>query len=372
MFNTLKTPKEPYMGISGLLSTVSLLGFLLFLLGIALVVVAASQGRAVRGGVGLAIFGLIFGVVMSIVSGGILVVDPTQVAVITNTLNGQLETPARGPGTSIIIPGLQQATLYNTRQQEYTMSESSGEGARPNDDAVEATTVDGQQVRVDVTVIYSLDRTKVNDTHVRWGKDGNGQDAYIEGFLRPTARTVVRDIIATLRAENIYGAQRNEMQLAIEAAMTDEMANEGLILSSFLVRGLQFSDEFTTAIEDKEIAQQRTEQSLQEAERARTIAQGERDARILRAEGERDAAIALAEGQAQALALVSEQISANPSLIQYEYVRNLSDNVQLILVPSNGPFLFDFNSLTGGALNTLPGGNAGGEDETTTPPTTTP
>ena len=41
----------------------------------------------------------------------------------------------------------------------------------------------------------------------------------------------------------------------------------------------------------------------------------------------------------------SQQIAANPSLIQYLYVQNLSDNVRVITVPSNSPFLFDFNSL---------------------------
>ena len=94
------------------------------------------------------------------------------------------------------------------------------------------------------------------------------------------------------------------------------MAQEGLLLSSFLVRGLAFSPEFTTAIEQKEIAQQNVQRAQQEAQEARTRAEGQRDAAILQAEGERDAAIARAEGQAQALALVSEQIAENPSLLQ--------------------------------------------------------
>jgi prohibitin 2 len=332
-------------GISGLLSAVALLGYVLFILGIVLVVVAASQGNPVRNGVGLAVFGLVFGVVLSIVSSGILIVEPTQVAVITNTLNGTLEEPERTAGTTVIVPIVQQATLYDTRQREYTMAESVTEGIRPNDDAVNATTIDGQQVSVDVTIIYSLDRTEANTVHLRWGKDENGNDAYIEGFIRPTARTVVRDVIAQFQAESIYGAQRTEMQTLMAQAMREEMAQEGLTLSSFLVRGLAFSPEFTSAIEQKEIAQQNVQRAQQEAEEARTRAEGQRDAAILEAEGQRDAAIALAEGQAQALQLVSEQLATNPSLIQYEYIRNLADNVELVLLPSNSPFLFDLQAL---------------------------
>ncbi len=357
-------------GISGLLSAVSLLGYVLFVLGIALLVVAVSQGRSPRNGVALAVFGLVFGVVLSIVSSGVLIVEPTQVAVITNTLNGTLEDPERPSGTTIIVPIVQQATLYDVRQREYTMASAGPEGARPDDDAVAATTIDGQQVLVDITLIYSLDRSQANTVHLRWGKDENSVDAYIEGFIRPTARTVVRDVIAQFEAESIYGVQRVEMQTLMAEAMRTVMAGEGLILSSFLVRGLAFSPEFTSAIEQKEIAQQNVQRAQQEAQEARTRAEGQRDAAILQAEGERDAAIARAEGQAQALALVSEQIAENPALLQYEYIRNLADNIQMILVPSNTPFLFDMQSFTGDSSG--PSFSIPQNMPQTTPQTTTP
>ncbi|MCU0497287.1 MAG: SPFH domain-containing protein [Anaerolineae bacterium] len=327
------------MGISDLLGTVSLLGFVLFIAGIGLAVVSVSQGRAAGGGVFLAIVGLVVGFLFSLISGGILIVGPTEVAVITNTLNGTLEEPERGAGTSIIIPLIQQSEIYPTRQQEYTMSGVSSEGARAGDDAVDATTVDGQQVSVDVTIIFAINREEANRVHLRWG------DNYIDGFIRPTARTVVRDVIARLPAEEIYGERRNEMQLSMQTEMETRMADEGLILSDFLVRGLTFSTEFAQAIEDKEIEQQRVQQAEQAAQRRRTEAQGEADAALLRAQGESDAAVVRAQGEAEALRLVSEQIAVNPSLIQYLYVQNLSDNVSLILVPTSGPFLFDFNSL---------------------------
>ncbi|HEX2620055.1 MAG TPA: prohibitin family protein [Phototrophicaceae bacterium] len=333
-------------GISGLLSTISLLGFALFIVGVVLVVTSASQGRPVRSGIALAIVGLVLGIFLSLIGSGILIVEPTQVAVVTNTLNGTLEEPARGAGTSVIIPVFQLATLYDTRQQEYTMSATTTEGAKAGNDAVEATTVDGQIVRVDVTIIYGVDRANVNTLHLRYGND---PDVWVANFIRPTARNVVRDIIATLPAEEIYGLRRGEMQASMSTEMADKMASQGFIMSSFLVRGLQFSDQFASAIEDKQIAQQRVEEAKQQAEQARTVAQGERDAAITRAEGDRDAAIAIAQGQAEALRLVSEQIAANPSLIMYEYVQNLSDNVRLIMVPSSSPFLFDLNSL--GAAN---------------------
>ena len=95
-------------GISGLLGALALLGFLGFLGGIGLVVISASQGRPVRGPALLAVVGLVVGLLFSVISQGILIVEPTQVAVVVNTLNGTLETPARRGGTSVVVPIVQQ------------------------------------------------------------------------------------------------------------------------------------------------------------------------------------------------------------------------------------------------------------------------
>ena len=150
-------------GISSLLGAVALVGFLVFLGGIGLVVVAASQGRNFRSGVSLAGIGLVLGLVFSVVSQGILIVSPQEVAVIFNTIDGELEVPPRLSGTSIVIPVLQSASIYPIEQQEYTMSSARGEGSRAaEDDSVEGRSLDGQVVFLDMTVIYSIDPSQAN------------------------------------------------------------------------------------------------------------------------------------------------------------------------------------------------------------------
>jgi regulator of protease activity HflC (stomatin/prohibitin superfamily) len=342
-------------GIGSILGVLALIGFVIFLAGIGTVVLASSQGRSPRSGVVLAIVGLVVGALFSIIGNGLLFVDVTQAAVITNTLTGNLEQPRRA-GTSIIIPGLQLPTFYPINQQNYTMSSVGDEGQRRGDDAVDATTVDGQPVSLDVTIFYSIDPAPdaLNRFHTRWGQNW-------EGFIRSTARTVVRDVVSTFRAEQIYGEGRVQMQLRINDQMRTRMETEGMILNSVDVRGLRFSDTFIQAIEAAAAAEQaavrarfEVEQRRQEADQARARAQGERDAAIARAEGDAQATILQAQAEAEALRLVSEQIAANPSLIQYLYVQNLSDNVSIALVPSNSPFLFSLDSLANPSTITAP------------------
>jgi regulator of protease activity HflC (stomatin/prohibitin superfamily) len=266
--------------------------------------------------------------------------------VVFNTLTGELEDPPRLSGTSIVIPVVQTATIYPINQQQYTMSGIPGEGAVQGNDAVRGRTSDGQEVYLDISVLFGVDPAQANVVHVRW------QNRYEEDFVRPTVRGLAREIVSRFRAEDIFGEQRAAVEDALQQSLGERMNEEGFVLTDLLVRDVTFSQAFTDSIERKQIAEQqaleaafRVQEEQQNAERVRVTAQGARDAAIAEAEGEAQAIVLRANAQAEALRLVSEQIAANPSLIQYEYIQNLAPNINMALVPTNSPFLFDFNSL---------------------------
>lgn len=331
-------------GISAIIGLLALAGFAAFLIGVATVVLSASQGRPVRSGLLLAAVGLVAGLIFSVISQGVLIVQPGEVAVVFNTLGGDLEQP-RGPGTHIVMPVVQTYTVYPTIQQNYTMS-GALEDRSSSDDAVRARTQDGQEISIDVSILYAIDPTQVNLVHARW------RDRYQDDFVRPTARGIVRDVVSGFRAVQIYGSQRGELESEMQQLVSARMEQEGFIMTDLLIRDITFTPEFAASIERAQIAEQeaqqarfRVEQRRQEAEQAREVAQGERDAAVARAEGEAQSIVLRAQAEAEALRLVSEQIAANPLLVQYQYVQSLADNIRLALVPSNSPFLFDFESM---------------------------
>lgn len=332
------------MGFSSVFSLASLLGFALLLAGIGLAVLASSQGRNWRRGAALAAVGLVIGVVFSVISQGVLLVEAQQVAVVFNTVNGSLDDNPRGPGTHIIVPVFQQATIYQTQQRTLELSAGSTQGS--GRESISARTTDGQEVDLDVSILYGVDPANVNIVHQRW------RDNYENGLVLPTVRSLVRDVVARFRANEIYGTRRSELEQGMQDTLGPRLAEEGLLLTDLLVRDIDFSDAFTNAIEQAQIAEQeserarlRVQQIQQEAEQARAQAEGQRDAAIARAEGEAQSIILRAQAEAEALRLVSEQIAANPALIQYQYVQRLSENVNIALVPSNSPFLFDIEGL---------------------------
>jgi len=328
------------MNFGSILQVVAILAFGVGILGVAFAFTLASQGRSARGGVLLAVVGFVGGIVIFVVSSGILIVEPARAAVIINVLTGELEDPARAPGTSIIIPGLQEFIIYPTDQQEYTMSGLTDEGQRVGNDAVEALTVDGQTIRLDITVLYRITRENVNQVHLNW------QNRYENGFIRPTVRAIARDIVSQFEAEAIYGVDREALGGRIQERVSQRMEEEGLTLTSLLVRQISFNDAFSQSIEEKQIEEQRLQRARTEAERVRTEASGRADAAEEDARGRANARLIEAAAEAEALRVISEQIAANPNLIQYLYVSNLSDNVSFALLPSNSPFIFNIDDFT--------------------------
>jgi regulator of protease activity HflC (stomatin/prohibitin superfamily) len=347
------------MGISGLLGFVALAGWVATVAGIGLAVASASQGRSSRNGVTLAIIGVVVGVLFSVISQGVIIVQPQEVAVVFDTLRGELLEP-RGPGIHIVIPVVQEVTYYSIVQREYTMV-GQREGLQAADDAVLARTSDGQEVRIDATIIYAIDPPKANLIHERW------QNRFQNELVRPTVRGIIRDEISRYGVEEVYSTQREALRAGIREVIEGRFMEEGLVVSDFLIRDIQFSPEYAQSVEQKQIAEQDRLRAQQEADRLRVQAQGERDAAVFGAEGQRlstveratgeaesiriraqaeaDAILLKAQADAEALTILNEILSQNPALIQWRYVDNLADNVSTMLLPSNSPFLFSLDEL---------------------------
>ncbi|MEO0599385.1 MAG: SPFH domain-containing protein, partial [Chloroflexota bacterium] len=319
------------MGIEAFLGVIATGGFLIGLAGIAFIVVNASRGQGVRNGIVMAVAGFVLGLVFLVISEGLVTVQPTQRVVVFNVLTGNLEEPLE-PGIHIVIPGIEQTTPYRVSRQEYTMSGISGEGNRSTDDAIEARSIDGQEVSLDVTIIFTIDPENVNRVHENWSDSEQG---FLEGLIRPTIRSITRDVVATARAEQIFGSaqlsadtpetdepanadapqagipvdadgnvlpnpspeSRAEVQAEIERLVTIELAEEGFTTVELLLREINFSVDFIQAIENRQVAELERDRAEIQAETTRIEAGGRADARIEEARGEAEAIRIQAEAE---------------------------------------------------------------------------
>jgi len=229
-------------------------------------------------------------------------------AVVFNNLTGGLS--ARTEGTTLLIPFMQSATVYDVKTVTYTMSKTANEGQVQGDDSVSALTSDGQQVDVDISVLYHPDPDQIVKLHQLIGED------YQSKIVRPASRSITRTAVSKYGVIDVYGAKRAQIQEEITNELRPVFTKSFLILDSLLVRNVDFSVEFKKAIELKQIAQQEAERKKYELEKERI---------------EKDRKIIAAEGDAQSIRLRGDALAKNPALIQYEYVQKISPGVQTII-----------------------------------------
>ncbi len=327
-------------------SWIALFGVIVF------AVVRAARDKTVKGTVPMISIVLALAIVMNILSAGLVFIEPTERGVVITALgDGGVRPEALQPGLNWIVPFFDRVVTYPISRQTYTMSIAHEEGDRLGDDSIEARTADGQLVRVDASVIFFIDPSKVVTVHIDW------QNTYRDDFIRTLSRGVIRDAVSAYGIEEVYSTKRQELVERMVTDMSTRLEAEGFVLVDFVLRNLSFSDEYAASVEQKQIAEQLAQQAAfvvdqrrQEAEQARQEAQGLADAAVIRAEGqaqslviqanaEAEARVIQAEAEAQALELLGEAIAANPDVLQLQYIEKIAPNISVMLLPGDTPFL---------------------------------
>jgi regulator of protease activity HflC (stomatin/prohibitin superfamily) len=154
-------------------------------------------------------------------------------------------------------------------------------------------------------------------------------------------------MVSQNKVTDVYGAKRAAIQVEIEKMIRERFEKEGLLLLAFDIRNVNFTDDYATSIEQKQIAQQQAEQMQFTLQREEQEAQRKR----IEAEGVKTSAILRAQGEAEALRLVNEQIGTNDNLLVYRYIEKLAPNISVMLLPSGSPFLVNLDQLKGGTAS---------------------
>lgn len=239
----------------------------------------------------------------------LLVVPAGARAVVFNSLTGLKPQPL-GEGLHLLLPVVETPILYDVRTQTYTMASQRSESQSLGDDALKVLSADGQQITLDVSVRFRLDPAKVSHLHQTIGP------SYVDKVIRPEVRTVMRNELALHRAIAVFSEEREEIQENVEQQLSSIFAENDLILQNVLLRNVRFSDQFQTAIEQKQIAEQ-------EKERERFL--------VEKAELEKQRVVVLAEGEAQSIQLQGEALKQNPEVVQLDYVRKLAPGTRAII-----------------------------------------
>lgn len=284
-------------------------------------------------------------------------VDPGEVRVVTSF--GKPTGRVLHPGLSFINPLRgEDAISINTQPRVYETSEFPDQSkADFTDYRVDGRTTDGQEVIVSYSATFHVPNSDKSAICVieNYGNMKN----VVERLVKTHTRSRARLDIQSFTAEALYGGTDVfEYENRVFNNVSENFANLGcgVILDSFLIRGIQFDADYVQSIEDQQIqevqiktAQFQADQAKEEARRTVTLEQGKADAQVVSAKGQAEAVklaadadaysiTAKAKAQAEANQLLARSLST--PLLQYQFINNM-DAVNWGFLPSEGilPFL---------------------------------
>ena len=293
---------------------------------------------------------------INLLSASLVFVLPQEAAVVVSVVSsGGIRPQPLRAGLYWIIPILERDAHYPIYWQTYTMASTATEGAKLGDDSIRARTTDGQEVRLDCSLIFRIDMERAVSIHIDW------QDRYVEDLVRPLIRGFVRTQVSQFSVREVNSNARKDLEAILDRLLREKLVEHGFIVSQFLLRDITFTDEYAAAIEHKQVAFEGQEQKVHEAQQVRTQAAGRADAIKIEAQAE-----------AEALQAIGKVLEQNKDLLIYRYIERLSPNIRVMLVPNNAPLILplpqlkelDREAVGGTEQQALPPGP--------TPPTTTP
>jgi len=186
-------------------------------------------------------------------------------ALIFDSIRGVLPN-VYNEGTHFKIPIIQEPIDFDVR-------------VNPRNLRTETGSKDLQRVQVNLRVLYRPDYSKIREIYVKLGK------TYDETVIPGIGIEVTKAVIAQFNAEELV-TQRDNVSRSIRQGLVERANQYGIVLEDVALTHIGFSKEFTTAIEQKQVAQQIAETQKFLVEKSRQ----EKEAEVIMAEGETEAA----------------------------------------------------------------------------------
>lgn len=230
-------------------------------------------------------------------------VDAGHRAIKFNKLKGILPTIHK-EGWHLMWPWLERPIIYDVRTHPQIFKSQTG-------------SKDLQFVDLTVRVLYKPDATQLPTLYRFIGRD------YDERVLPSIVNEVLRSVIAQYDATQLL-TQREQVSFLIRRTLEERAKRFSIVLDDVSITHLAFSDEFSKAIEMKQIAQQ-------DAEKAKYV--------VLQAEQEKKSNIIKAEGEAAAAALYGTSLGQNPAFIELRRIEASKDIADILAKSRNKIFL---------------------------------
>jgi regulator of protease activity HflC (stomatin/prohibitin superfamily) len=256
---------------------------------------------------------VITGALMVLMLSLIVLIDAQQVGVVvtpSGVRNQELHT-----GWHLIMPW---NTLHKMDKTVwvYTCAQATNEGSKPNADAIWAPTKDGIKMGFDVSVSWRIDPNEASWIYQNVTEnDGGNSGRYLwleDNVIRTKLKSAMALTVSNYSPIEVYSTKREEIQIKVAERMKREVNQYKLFLDNIDLREVYYNVDYEKAINEKKLAEQEVLRLFEVTK--------QKDEQLKQAEIDKNIAIQRAEGEAKALQIKGASLSANPKMIQLEWI----------------------------------------------------
>jgi regulator of protease activity HflC (stomatin/prohibitin superfamily) len=221
------------------------------------------------------------------------------------------------------------------------------------EDTIACFSSDQLEMQIQILVRWSLDPDKLRALYQNYPRLNYKQSA-IESIMAETIRLVTKNFTA-LQTIEFRDVVRNDVESAVKSEIMDEPSLGGaLVQFEFDLRNIGYPAKYTSAIEDKLVAEQQKIQADFERQRILVLANATAQEVIIKASGEAEAKVIEANATKQAIELVLEPLGQNGNetriaeiYLWIQTLQKIAPDIDILIVGNEGtPVLIPANSTT--------------------------
>ncbi len=188
----------------------------------------------------------------------------TEVGVRTKklTLFGEkgVEQKVYAPGsTYMFLPLINDWHTFDIKLQNLEFTKNINKGDRGTKDDLLLKTIDGNDISLDVIIVYRIDPEKA---YLILQNVARNNQELRDKIVRTIARSKPRDIFGELKTEEFYVSEKREAQAKKAKDILQDMFDPmGIIIEKVLTKDYRFNPKYQQAIEDKKVADQKMEKN---------------------------------------------------------------------------------------------------------------
>lgn len=192
---------------------------------------------------------------------------------------------------------------------------------------------DIQEVSVTYTLNYQINKENAQTIYRTIGTD------YFNLVVSPKISEAVKDVFAKYNAESLIES-RASVSKQIQDILVKEVSVYNIEVVTASIENIDFTDSFTIAVEEKQVAEQNKLKAKTEQEQKTLEAEAEAQRKVIAAQADSDTAIIAAQADAEVAKIAAdsaeyqgqkdaaimsnlgEMISKYPGLVDYYYTQN--------------------------------------------------